>query len=516
MARRDGRPRRARRRPSRVLDVACGPGGGDRRARRGDLRRDRRPRPQRGHARPGRGATSSARGLAERISLVLGRGEQLPFADASFDALTFTYLLRYVADPAATIAELARVVRPGGAIASLEFAVPPRPFWHAWWSATPGSCCPSPGSSPVVGRGTRSGRFLGPSISRHYERLPGRLDARRMAARGHRARRAPAHEPRRRPRHVGHPREPMRPTDDAGRERAAGTRLLRPADVPAPPWARDWWTLLHPPYTAWHLAYVVIGACLLAPVSLTRLLGHAPRLLPRRRLGAHALDELHGRPLRHRDPRLGARRRPPSSGSAAPPSIGDRGAIATSAPWLGAFIAVGVVLARRLQPRAVRRRAARRRRVRRVTGAPSRSSPPTSPNTAAERRSGVRGGLRVRERHRAATAVHAGSRDPPAQRGRRGHGPGGRRHHDRAHRARPSSARSRRPCGRSAGRWSPSRSRSRSRASPPDSASPPPPQHDALGGSSRGRAVRRATAGIHASTAIRHHARGIVVMLRFA
>src|SRR5207244_5338726 len=53
-------------------------------------------------------------GKADRIGLVAGRAEQLPFADNAFDALTFTYLMRYVADPQATIRELARVVRPGG------------------------------------------------------------------------------------------------------------------------------------------------------------------------------------------------------------------------------------------------------------------------------------------------------------------------------------------------------------------------------------------------------------------
>ena len=74
-----------------------------------------------------------AAGRSSRIALVLGQGERLPFPDSTFDALTFTYLLRYVADPAATIAELARVLRPGGTMASLEFAVPPNRFWRAWW-----------------------------------------------------------------------------------------------------------------------------------------------------------------------------------------------------------------------------------------------------------------------------------------------------------------------------------------------------------------------------------------------
>ena len=62
--------------------------------------------------------------LADRIQLVAGSADELPFPDRSFDALTFTYLLRYVEDPAATLAELARVVRPGGAIAGLEFGLP--------------------------------------------------------------------------------------------------------------------------------------------------------------------------------------------------------------------------------------------------------------------------------------------------------------------------------------------------------------------------------------------------------
>ena len=59
---------------------------------------------------------------------VLGRAEALPFADGTFDAVTFTYLLRYVDDPAATVAELARVLRPGGVMASLEFHVPTEPW----------------------------------------------------------------------------------------------------------------------------------------------------------------------------------------------------------------------------------------------------------------------------------------------------------------------------------------------------------------------------------------------------
>jgi demethylmenaquinone methyltransferase / 2-methoxy-6-polyprenyl-1,4-benzoquinol methylase len=109
-------------------------------------------------------------GLQDRVALVLSRGEQLPFADATFDALTFTYLLRYVTDPAATIAELARVVKPGGPIANLEFAVPAAPWWRvAWWLYTRVIL-------PIAGFLTggvawfRVGRFLGPSISTHYQK----------------------------------------------------------------------------------------------------------------------------------------------------------------------------------------------------------------------------------------------------------------------------------------------------------------------------------------------------------
>jgi demethylmenaquinone methyltransferase/2-methoxy-6-polyprenyl-1,4-benzoquinol methylase len=111
-------------------------------------------------------------GLEDRIGLVLGRGEQLPFPDATFDALTFTYLLRYVTDPAATLAELARVVKQGGPIASLEFAVPTAPWWRvAWWCYTR-IVLPIAGFISGGRAWFRVGRFLGPSISTHYRTYP--------------------------------------------------------------------------------------------------------------------------------------------------------------------------------------------------------------------------------------------------------------------------------------------------------------------------------------------------------
>jgi demethylmenaquinone methyltransferase/2-methoxy-6-polyprenyl-1,4-benzoquinol methylase len=110
-------------------------------------------------------------GTQNRIQLVAGTADQLPFPDEAFDALTFTYLLRYVADPAATLRELARVVKPGGPVASLEFHVPPQPFWRFWWWLYTRTVLPAAGR--LAGRSWfEVGRFLGPNISEHYRRYP--------------------------------------------------------------------------------------------------------------------------------------------------------------------------------------------------------------------------------------------------------------------------------------------------------------------------------------------------------
>jgi demethylmenaquinone methyltransferase / 2-methoxy-6-polyprenyl-1,4-benzoquinol methylase len=112
-----------------------------------------------------------AAGDRSRVELLQGEAEHLPFPEASFDGLSFTYLLRYVEDPAATVAELARVVRPGGRVASLEFGVPPlAPARIAWRFYTAVGL-------PALGRlaskdWARVGRFLGPSIRGFYERHP--------------------------------------------------------------------------------------------------------------------------------------------------------------------------------------------------------------------------------------------------------------------------------------------------------------------------------------------------------
>jgi demethylmenaquinone methyltransferase/2-methoxy-6-polyprenyl-1,4-benzoquinol methylase len=108
-------------------------------------------------------------GLAERIELREGHAESLPFADAEFDALTVTYLLRYVDDPVATMRELARVVRPGGVLAMLEFAVP-RGVWRPLWELYVRVGLPVAGA--VVSPGWREvGSFLGPSIRGFHERV---------------------------------------------------------------------------------------------------------------------------------------------------------------------------------------------------------------------------------------------------------------------------------------------------------------------------------------------------------
>ncbi len=84
---------------------------------------------------------------------------------------------------------------------------------------------------------------------------------------------------------------------------AAPPTQPRPAFYAAAPGSlRDWWTLLHPPYTAWHLAYVVIGASLVPHVDLTRMLAAVLAFFLAVGIAAHALDELHGRPLRTRIP----------------------------------------------------------------------------------------------------------------------------------------------------------------------------------------------------------------------
>ncbi len=104
------------------------------------------------------------------VTLVEGRAEALPFADASFDALTATYLLRYVDDVEATLRELVRVVVPGGPVGYLEFAVPPWPV-RPLWDLYTGIGLPAAGR--LIGPAWEDvGRFLRASIRSFGRRYP--------------------------------------------------------------------------------------------------------------------------------------------------------------------------------------------------------------------------------------------------------------------------------------------------------------------------------------------------------
>src|SRR3954466_4035269 len=157
--------------PARVLDVATGPGGVALAVAAGtdadvvgvDLN----------EAMLRRGAEKVRRGAGDhRVTLAVARAEQLPFRDGSFDAVSFSYLLRYVDQPATTVAEMARCLRPGGVMASLEFFVPPNRLWRGLWRLYTGIGLPVLGGVTGGPPWWRVGRFLGPSIRHHYARFP--------------------------------------------------------------------------------------------------------------------------------------------------------------------------------------------------------------------------------------------------------------------------------------------------------------------------------------------------------
>lgn len=110
------------------------------------------------------------RRFGDKVELVEASADSLPFANDTFDHLTVTYLLRYVNDPGATLAELARVVQAGGTVASLEFGVPgglARPLWELYVG----------GALPLAGRVLRQGwrevgDFLGDSIRSYWAEYP--------------------------------------------------------------------------------------------------------------------------------------------------------------------------------------------------------------------------------------------------------------------------------------------------------------------------------------------------------
>lgn len=277
--------RAAPRRGDRYLDVATGTGLVARGLRRSGCRV------------VGVDLVPNMIGAADRsdgIAFVLGRAETLPFPDATFDGLTVTYLLRYVDDPVGTMRELARVVRPGGRIAMLEFDRPGAlPLRAGWWLYTRLGL-PLVGSL-VSSRWRDVGAFLGRSIDRFCDRYAmedvwreaGITDVRsETLSLGAAA--------------VTWGRAPDRVTGSS----------VRAAAVPTPPafyalapggW-RDYVTLLHPPYLLWHLSYVVLGGALAGQLRPDRLVASAVAFFLALGIGAHALDELNGRPLRTRIP----------------------------------------------------------------------------------------------------------------------------------------------------------------------------------------------------------------------
>jgi demethylmenaquinone methyltransferase/2-methoxy-6-polyprenyl-1,4-benzoquinol methylase len=151
-----------------VLDVACGTGLVIR-----ELHRRYGCRITALDQSPGMlaGARERTAALGADVTLVEGRAEELPFADASFDALTFTYLLRYVDDVHGTLTELARVLRPGAPFGYLEFSVPPAGPLRWLWHLYTGVGLPAAGRL-IAPAWHEVGRFLRPSILRFHDRYP--------------------------------------------------------------------------------------------------------------------------------------------------------------------------------------------------------------------------------------------------------------------------------------------------------------------------------------------------------
>lgn len=278
---------------------------------------------------------------SDGIRFVQGRAEKLPFRDATFDGLTFTYLLRYVDDPVETMRELARVVRPGGRVSMLEFGRPRAlPLRFGWWVYTRLGL-PLVGSL-VSARWRAVGAFLGRSVDHFYQRYDmeriwhdaGLTDV-RVDALGLGAAVVVSGQTPRRPALVDASTAAWRRPD----EEATAPAFYA---LPSGGW-RDYVTLLHPPYLLWHLSYVVLGAALATELRIDRLAWSVVAFFLALGVGIHALDELNGRPLRTRIPD-GVLRALAVVGLGGAVALG---LIATTVvgPGMLLFIAAGLVLA---------------------------------------------------------------------------------------------------------------------------------------------------------------------------
>jgi ubiquinone/menaquinone biosynthesis methyltransferase len=264
---------------------------------------------------------SAAAARDGHIPLVRARAESLPFADESFDHLTFTYLMRYVDDPAATMRALARVVRPGGRIVALDFGVPPNPILRTMWRIYTSIGLPLIGR--VISRKWAGvGAFLRGSIERfdaahsqhalerywceaglvdvHVHRMSFGAGVVMTALKAAGTTEGPQGQgPLGAERPMG--RRPWEPGPGGSRREQRVSVAPAFYALEGGGW-RDYWTLLHPPYTAWHLSYVLLGAAL-APMPDPRLVaGALVAFFLAVGIAAHSFDELQGRPLGTRIP----------------------------------------------------------------------------------------------------------------------------------------------------------------------------------------------------------------------
>ena len=371
---------------------------------------------RRGHERVARA------GAADRVRLVVGQAERLPFPDDSFDALTFTYLLRYVADPAATLRELARE-SSGRARRSQVWSSRCRRTGSGGpgGGCTRAACYRLRAMSRAVVSGVGSDASSDPTSRRTTTATPVAWTIRSVEGRRTRERRRSFDEPGRRARDVGPEAGPL--------------SMARPAFYAARPggW-RDWWTMLHPPYTAWHLSYVVIGATLAPRTDGARLVATLLAFFFAVGVAAHALDELHGRPLAHHHSDRMARRRSAAGGLLIACALGFVG-VATVGPGLLAFIVIGPLLVLGLQPRAVRRLDSHRPRVRGRMGRVPRARRLLRAGGAPRSDGGARSCRGLGYLTRAAVVEHAGARLASPGRARRRQRHDARRKRARAERA---------------------------------------------------------------------------------